>query len=368
MNLTHAVLFLLLGLPFNSCSTESADSSLTQDEVSPESIMYSLGIQKGKLDEKAVHYRKAIKVLADQKAEIEVNFTEMSAQEIYALQKIEQTLTSQMKILEVTPMQDAIAKINAVKLNLDKSVLVIKMIEGLEPVMTEYLEAVSVLGEVHKAFFSFFTDIGGVIPFVSLYARFIDKSFQDFANMQISIANSTLYESVANFAVDRKKIDVTQNKMGILENYAEYNHYWEYWSNVREGRDLLTQITGKAPPLVEWSCRIFCTRWVENTKKGNIKDFESYIEKNSTKIYLALDELRISRGPASFPIFYGPNTWRTEVGGSRVWRKPQILTKLNQQIKYLEILLKTSTTVSESIDFLAVSLQKKSPKDLDKAK
>lgn len=359
MNKHLTLLYLFFSASINSCASGSGDSTLSQEEANPQTLQYSLGVQKGKLDEKAVNYRKALKVLSDQKAAIEENFQEMSAQEIYALQKIEQTLTTQMKILDVSPMQDTITKINNVKLNLDKSVQVIKMIEGLEPVMLEYIETVAVLGVVHKEFFSFFTEIGGVIPFVSLYARLIDQMAKDFANMQMTIANSVLYESVADYTVDGEELDVTSNKIGFLKTYPEYNHYWEYWSNVEQGRQLLTEITGDAPPFIEWNCRVFCTRSVENTKNGSVKKFESYLKKNSQKIYLAIDELRISRGPASFPIFYGPRTWRTEVGGSRAWRKPQILAKLNQQIKYLEVLLKTSTTVAESIEFIAITMQKK---------
>ena len=145
-------------------------------------------------------------------------------------------------------------------------------------------------------------------------------------------------------------------KNEVHTNREEYNHYFEYWSSVKPGINILKQITGEEPPRVRGTCRL-CSRDVKNIEPGDTTAFSNYLQRHSRKIYVALDELRLEEGGQAFPIFYGPASWRTEIGGSRKWRKPAILKNLNQQIDWLKKLKGFALNSAKAIDVLAETLK-----------
>jgi len=144
-----------------------------------------------------------------------------------------------------------------------------------------------------------------------------------------------------------------------------FNSYHEYWSSYKPGRDFLTQIVGTPPPQVRWKCKI-CTPSSTNTVDGDIEKFQSYLEKHSSRIYLTIDELRIAHGPKVFPIFSGPNSKRTYVGGSRNWRKPKMVQKLKAQIVALKTLDRIAISTADAIDLLVKNIPSSATEEYNK--
>lgn len=348
---------------FSSCGlSEWSESRLSEDEDTQSDPVYQLGIEKGVLVEKINQYEKALALVNSQIQNIDANFENMPVSEFKALLEVERTLRENLKILEAKPMQNAFGTVNKIRLNINKAkqtIDALQQIKELEPIMQQFMGSIEALEVIHSGLFAVFSEIGAALPFINFYLRIIDGVFQDYVAMQVSVANSALYEGVADYAVNGKRIDVIRDRMTLLSNRAEFSNYWEFWSSVKEGRQILKQITGENPPFVEWTCTV-CTRSVDNVKGGRkgLAEFTAYIEKNATKIYVAIDELRIKDGGKAFPIFMGPQSWRTETGGSRKWRKPMVLEKLKKHRDQLLNLKKYSEETIEIIDGLSTQLIK----------
>jgi len=344
-------IFLLFAVP--SCGPSHAKSDLHASEV--QNPVYELGVAKGRMLERRDGYLKALEMLHGQRSEIDESFESMEISDIKAYEKLNDFFENKLNLFDVSPVNDTVAIINGIKGNLDKTVAVIRLVEGLEPIFASYIESVEAFNVLHAEAFGIFGELGAVIPFVRWGVMLADKIVQEAVYMQVSVTNVALFETVAARAVRANPISIRTWEAGFFSGYQAPSKPLLDWFTYNPFFEMLEKITDKPPPLAKWRC-IICSNNVDNLENANAID--EYLEQHHELIFIALDELRIANGPQSFPLFMGPVNGLTNVGASRSWRKPKVLAKLDAEIASVQGLIAASEEIAVQLDDLVGLLAK----------